>query len=195
MRKKIALFDLDGTLRQSKSGNTFINNPFDQKPILDNWKKAMVLKSQGWHLAGITNRGCVAEGQKTLQSCMMEQLYALDMLNLDLLLFCPDDGRTCWEIDPKRPYNGISKNVAPSVMFRKPFPGMLLRALTVITGDSEIMHGHKVFHEGFDFKNFNNEKHNVFYCGDRPEDKRAAEAIDIKFIDAKDFANDKTITG
>ncbi len=189
---KIALFDLDGTLRQSKSGKTFINEPFDQKPILDNFNKMLILKSHGWQVAGITNQGGIQSGHKSLHSTMMEQLYTLHMLKLDLLLFCPDEGNTAWELDPYLPKTGISKNTAGSVMFRKPNPGMLLRAISVLTNDPEVMVGHKVNTKGFDFRNFDNSKHTVFYCGDRPEDEQAAKAIDIRFIHARDFPNDKT---
>lgn len=193
---KIAMFDLDGTLRQSKSGATFINKPFDQQPIVGNWNKAMFLKSQGWQIVGITNQGGVESGHKSIHTCMMEQLFTASMLKLDLLLFCPDKGHVCWEIDPYLPKSGIFRHVCSTVpMFRKPAAGMLLRAIATVTKDESVMEGHKHDMVDIDFKNFDNSSHTVFYCGDRPEDKKAAEAINIRFIDAKDFVNDKTVKG
>ena len=196
---KIALFDLDGTLRQSKSGKTFINEPFDQKPILENLNKALILKSQGWQIVGITNQGGVEAGHKSIHSAMMEQLYSAHMLKLDLLLFCPDKGSICWEIDPYLPKNGIFKHecsMAP--IFRKPESGMLLRALETVTrGEFGFMTGHKVNQKGVSFSGMHyqqvdNSKVTTFYCGDRPEDAEAASKIGIRFIHARDFANDKT---
>jgi D-glycero-D-manno-heptose 1,7-bisphosphate phosphatase len=193
---KIAMFDLDGTLRLSKSGQTFINDPYDQKPLLANWNKAMILKSQGWQIVGITNQGGVHAGHKSLQACMVEQLHSLHMLRLDLLMFCPDKGHLGWEIDPYNPKDGIFRHTClRAPMFRKPAPGMLLRALATITKDESIMSGHKVDKTHMNFKNFDNSKHTVFYCGDRDEDRMAAECINIRFIHAEDFANDKTTKG
>ena len=194
-RYKIALFDLDGTLRQTKSGKPFINEPFDQQPIGTNLMKMQALRKEGYLTAGITNQGGVLHGHKSIQACMMEQLHSLAMLKPDLLLFCPDEGYTCFELDPYRSKDGIFRHLSAFPVFRKPQPMMLFHAIEVLTARQVgCTQGHKIEmnktgqmvsanYKDIDYKYFDD----LFYCGDRPEDRQAADVAGIKFVDAKDL--------
>ena len=58
---KILFLYLDGTLRETKSGKTFINEPIDQKAI-EGTQKAISYLSQEFVCICITNQGGVAAG-------------------------------------------------------------------------------------------------------------------------------------
>ncbi|MBD0361546.1 MAG: hypothetical protein ICV55_01975 [Coleofasciculus sp. C3-bin4] len=53
--KKIFFLDLDGTVRESKSGAKFINDPYDQKLIVGVKEAIAHYNATGWQLIGITN--------------------------------------------------------------------------------------------------------------------------------------------
>ncbi len=77
---KIFFCDLDGTLRQTKSGATFINQPDDQKAIPGALEATEYLSSIGFILIGITNQGGCApidphtgKPRKSLNDAIEEQ--------------------------------------------------------------------------------------------------------------------------
>lgn len=178
---KIAIFNLEALI-----------DPLTNKTNMPNYNKAMILKSNGTRIVVISDQSAVEAGFKSIHLVMLDMLKASHILRADLLLFCPDKGNNCWEIDPYLPKTGISKNSSSSMMFKLPIPGMILAALTRITNDPDIMTGHRYDGMGFDFKNFNNEAHQIFYCG---SDDAPAVALGIRFINTKDFANDKATKG
>jgi D-glycero-D-manno-heptose 1,7-bisphosphate phosphatase len=57
---KILFLDLDGTIRETKSGAKFINDPYDQKAIDGANTACDQYHKKGWNLIGITNQGGVA---------------------------------------------------------------------------------------------------------------------------------------
>jgi D-glycero-D-manno-heptose 1,7-bisphosphate phosphatase len=79
MSKKIIFFDLDGTLRTTKSGKTFINEPDDQQALEGTQKALAYYQEKGFLLIGITNQGGVAAGHKSLQSAIEEQRITLQL--------------------------------------------------------------------------------------------------------------------
>lgn len=178
---KVAIFGLEALYSQTM-----------QVIRMSNWNKAMILKSKGTQIIVVSNQIAVAEEKKSIHLVMVEMLKLTHMLRADLLLFCPDEGRSCWEIDPYLPKTGIFRHTSQMPMFRMPQAGMLLRGLATVTRDDSIMEGHKHDMKSIDYKNFDNSKHQVFYCG---EDSAAAEALNIRFIHTRDFANDKTTKG
>lgn len=57
---KLLMLDCDGTIRRSKSGATFINDPLDQEIIPEAADAIAHYHNQGWVIVGITNQGGVA---------------------------------------------------------------------------------------------------------------------------------------
>jgi D-glycero-D-manno-heptose 1,7-bisphosphate phosphatase len=160
---KIIFFDLDGTLRETKSGKTFINEPEDQQAIAGTQKALQYYSSKGFTCIGITNQGGVAAGHKSLQSAIEEQWITLQLFpELSEIFFCTTyEGECCYQISQTKKEAlllaaPIHKDV--SVSCRKPNYGMLLLAA-----------------KGNIWKN-------CFMIGDRAEDQQCAEAAGVNFI-------------
>jgi len=159
---KIIFFDLDGTLRETISGKTFINEPQDQKAIEGTQKALAYYQDKGFICIGITNQGGVAAGHKSLESAIKEQRITLQLFpELSEIFFCPNyDGESCYQ---------ISRNNEPLLMksldlmnsCRKPGAGMIELA-TKGFSDLDIAQS--------------------WMIGDRPEDQQCAEAAGIKFV-------------
>lgn len=167
---KLLLLDLDGTVRQSKSGATFINQPDDQQ-LIDGAAEA-ILRYPDWVKIGITNQGGVASGFKTLEDAIKEQQRTLELVWLEAILFCPDmNGETCWVVEEEvnQPYCIIM----PGSNFRKPAPGMLWFARRLAWG-----WGGKLATNSID---------ECLYVGDRDEDEQAAAAANIPFMWAEEW--------
>jgi D-glycero-D-manno-heptose 1,7-bisphosphate phosphatase len=161
---KIIFFDLDGTLRQTKSGKTFINEPEDQQPIEGTQKALTYYQEKGFLLIGITNQGGVAAGHKSMQSAIEEQRITLELFpELSEIFFCPNyGGESCWQVSRD---NVPLEFKAPQpagyidVSCRKPNHGMILIASTGLSDLSD-----------------------CWMIGDRPEDQQCAEAAGVKFV-------------
>jgi len=86
---KIIFFDLDGTLRETISGKTFINEPHDQRAIKGTQKALSSYQKKGFVLIGITNQGGVAAGHKSIESAIEEQRITLELFpELSEIFFC-----------------------------------------------------------------------------------------------------------
>lgn len=160
---KIFFFDLDGTLRQSKSGKTFINEPDDQQPIVGA-KEAIAYYSDSFICIGITNQGGVAAGHKSLESAIEEQRITLELFpELSEIFFCPSyHGDNCYQLSKGNkalPFSAPNSG-GGQVSCRKPGHGMLLIAA-----------------QSFGLEN-------AWMTGDRPEDEQCAAAAGINFIPA-----------
>jgi len=160
---KIFFFDLDGTLRQTKSGETFINEPDDQKPIAGA-SKAIAHYSDSFICIGITNQGGVAAGHKSIENAIEEQRITLELFpELSEIFFCPNWGESCYQISRDNvplPFQAPIGSDSLKVSCRKPGHGMLLIASQAFGLDDAWM------------------------IGDRPEDEKCATAADINFIPA-----------
>lgn len=167
---KLLLLDLDGTLREPKSGNDFIQHPLDQKIIPGADIAIAHYAAKGYFCVGITNQGGVEAGFKSFDDCAIEQQQTLQFFpGLQEILFCPDfGGRDCWrvvrdsEIIEAVHYTFWGSKF--SGKFRKPQPGMLLAAIE-------------------QFQNV--ESSQTWFIGDRPEDELATEAAGINFLAAQ----------
>lgn len=167
---KLYLFDLDGTLRQPKSGAKFINDPQDQQPIPGAIEAVKRASLQGI-CVGVTNQGGVAAGHKQLADAIQEQAISLELFpELLCIYFCPDfEGLHCWLV----PRNAEAKpiHIAWGAQwageFRKPGAGMLKAAM--------------VNHLG------NDAQDKTWMIGDRPEDRDAAQAAGVRFTWASEF--------
>ena len=160
----LLLVDLDGTIRQSLSGQRYFQHSQDQQTILGA-DIALRSYSDDWLIVGITNQGGVAAGYKTIQRCIEEQQYTLELFpQLKEIYFCPDfDGKKCFRVTRHNAYNH-SKTKGPG-HYRKPGAGMLHLAMA----------RHKHIPQ------------NTWYVGDRSEDEAAARRAGVQFQWAEDW--------
>jgi D-glycero-D-manno-heptose 1,7-bisphosphate phosphatase len=163
MANNIIFFDLDGTLRETISGKTFINEPHDQKAIEGTQKALAYYQEKGFVMIGITNQGGVAAGHKSLQSAIEEQRITLQLFpELSEIFFCTTyEGDNCYQVSQTE--KGVLLCAAPirkdvPVSCRKPNYGMLLLAAKGNIGKD------------------------CWMIGDRPEDQQCAEDAGVKFV-------------
>jgi len=165
---KIFFFDLDGTLRETNSGKTFINKPDDQKPIAGASEAIAYYHSKGFVCIGITNQGGVAAGHKQLVEAEKEQEIILELFpELLCIYFCPDfEGNHCWLKSKEHPASPIHISWGKQFVgeFRKPGAGMIKAAI--------------LNHHG------NTMSADCWMTGDRPEYGQCAATAGIKFIPA-----------
>lgn len=158
---KIFFFDLDGTLRETKSGKTFINEPDDQKSIAGA-SKAIAHYSDRFICIGITNQGGVAAGHKSIESAIEEQHITFELFpELSEIFFCPNWGESCYQ---------ISRGNAP-LSFEAPIGDDSLKVSCRKPGHGMLLIASQTF--GLD---------NAWMVGDRPEDEQCATAAGINFI-------------
>jgi D-glycero-D-manno-heptose 1,7-bisphosphate phosphatase len=160
---KIIFFDLDGTLRQTKSGQTFINQPEDQKAIEGTQEALAYYQKKGFLMIGITNQGGVAAGHKSLQSAIEEQRITLQLFpELSEIFFCPNyDGESCYQVSrDNEPL--LMKTLDLMNSCRKPGAGMIELAMRGFS-DLDIAQSWMI-------------------GDDRAEDQQCAEAAGVKFV-------------
>jgi D-glycero-D-manno-heptose 1,7-bisphosphate phosphatase len=160
---KIIFFDLDGTLRETISGKTFINEPHDQRAIEGTQKALSYYQEKGFVMIGITNQGGVAAGHKSLQSVIEEQRITLQLFpELSEIFFCPNWGESCYQLSKgNQPleFSAPLSGDGTAISCRKPGHGMIsvaARSLAELT--------------------------DCWMIGDRPEDQKCAEAAGVKFV-------------
>lgn len=169
---KLLILDLDGTVRQPKSGAKFITDPLDQEIIPGSQVAIANYKSQGWLIVGATNQGGVAAGYKQLEDAITEQHQTLRLCpEITCIYFCPDyQGLHCWLccIEPVVESSPIHTawGTEFSGTYRKPGAGMLNAAIKN--------------HLGLRLP-----EHQILYVGDREEDKGAS--ANIPFMWASDW--------
>ncbi|MEG4805392.1 hypothetical protein QUB63_32505 [Microcoleus sp. ARI1-B5] len=145
---KIFFLDLDGTIRETKSGETFINRPDDQQPIPGALAATEYLSSIGFTLIGITNQGGCAvidpatgKPQKSLDDAIAEQKISLELFpKLSEIYFCPSWGENCFQVSRWCQLNSFrapTGNSGSSISCRKPGHGMILRAIESIHSDAD----------------------------------------------------------
>lgn len=170
---KLLLLDKDGTLISPKSGAKFVGDPWDQVPLPNVSDRLKKYATEGWKMTIISNQGGVAAEHKSLENCILEMKFCLELFPEILeAYFCPNfEGSECWRVwdncdnDHRIVYNenSLTADLQLIGQFRKPNPGMLALAAS--------------------FYNFDE----ILYVGDRPEDEGAAIAANIPFQWAADF--------
>jgi len=121
----LVVFDADNTLRQSKSGERFINDPLDQKPTEGAIELVASIKRQGASIYIATNQGGIEMGHKTLQNGIIEQRQTLQLFPQITAVCMADNYQTSffWYIDRQ----GEQRVRGPiGIKARKPGSGMLL---------------------------------------------------------------------
>lgn len=134
---ELVIFDIDGTLTQTQSGDTFPRSLTDRAPIRHAEAKVAKLHDLGVNVAVATNQGGVAHGYydlTELRSTLCEQLYWWYGISNWNVMICPHH--------PK----GTVKDFARECACRKPSPYMLLHLMiyhhvapsrTLFVGDME----------------------------------------------------------
>lgn len=167
---KILFLNLDGTVRRTKSGARFINDPHDQELIPGVMEAIARYDLEEWKVIGITNQGGVGTGHKTLENCILEQEVTLEIAPfLSSIYFCPDNGERCFSVhrDVEILVDEIEDMPDLKWTFRKPDTGMIYAAETEYELYGELM------------------------IGDRPEDEECAKKAEIPFIWAHEWRGDK----
>jgi len=161
----LLLVDKDGTLIQTKSGEKFVNKPWDQEALPGVKEALKYYKQRDWKIIIISNQGGVSAGHKSLESAIAEMRFCMELLpEIEECYFCPDfEGENCYRIwaDDFIHYTGDSYSVCELEMknqFRKPMPGMLKLAAHIECAEK------------------------VWYVGDRDEDEQAAAAAGLNFM-------------
>ncbi len=179
---KLLILDMDGTIRVNGAADFdnleltsgFINSPRDQKLIPSAIAAMKQFKSKGFTIIGASNQGGVAAGKKSLDDCIAEQAYTIELayeadIEIAEILFCPDyEGKICMSVDGSKDghwdYSERYKDCAP---FRKPSGGM-------------IDVGMFLYIDPFEYSE-------VIFVGDRDEDEQAAKAANVQFIHAAEW--------
>lgn len=168
---KLLLLDKDGTLVAPVSGAKFVQSPWDQAAISGVEGAIARYVSEGWTPVIVSNQGGVKAGFKSLESCILEMQFCLELFPAILeAYFCPDGGMDCWRAwgncseEHRILYgNGWTSGGYKLASFRKPGPGMLQLAIDIHAPDQ------------------------VIYVGDRPEDQAAAQAAGLSFMWADEW--------
>jgi len=169
--KKILFVDLDGTIRQTKSGKTFINDPKDQQLIPGAMQALKRYHDKNWLIVGITNQGGVPQFM-TLADAIAGCYNTIELSQglIKAVFMAPGmDGEYCWKISSRELIN-VSR-VIPRLAgtYRKPGTGMV----------------------EFACDHFSVEPNNCLFVGDRPEDDLCAAAAEIDFILADRWRQDE----
>lgn len=117
--------DADGTIRKTKSGKTFINDPEDQEPIAGTIELLKTIAKQGHPIWIATNQGGVSAGYKTLESAIAEQKKTLDLFPMITgVCMATDYVSSAFWVITERTEKQVEGTLG--IKARKPDPGMLL---------------------------------------------------------------------
>ena len=174
---KLAIFDKDGTLTIPASGEQFVQDPHDQKPIPGMLSVLDYFDKNNYTIAVASNQLGIKYNYKTEDETIEEFLFLATIYpQIDYMIFCPDEGESAISIDFKRAtqttrlcdtsvsYHFRGNYLPQFEKFRKPNSGMLQYLI-----------------RKFEVK----PTEDCFYCGDRQEDFLAAKDLELPFFWAK----------
>jgi len=150
---KLCIFDVDGTLVESKSGATFRKSADDWQWMPGRLEKLKMLRESDIKLAVATNQGGVAFGYFEKSDITREILKVVE--GMTGISYYPSALYICYT-HPKAKIEEYQKD---DDIRRKPGPGMLLEAM----------------------ETFGVGPKDTLFVGDREEDRLAAEAAKIDF--------------
>lgn len=159
--KSVLYLDIDGTVRHGKDELGFFVSKASEVIVFPEAKKLILkAKEAGWRIVGISNQGGIALGLANLTDiaeAFIETNKQCDYA-FDKIAFCQ--------------HHPNAKDPEYAVCWcRKPRAGLVIES-------------------ALDLARKNNEyypPHLSLFVGDRPEDKECAEAVNIKFMDAKEW--------
>jgi D-glycero-D-manno-heptose 1,7-bisphosphate phosphatase len=169
---KVLYVDLDGTVRRSKSGQTFIKDETDIEEIPGIGKLLWRYREFGYVICGVSNQGGVAYGFKTSFQNELEILETVKLFEKNQEAGKPTIHpfsiiKCCFHHE-----NGNTEPFNHKSLFRKPNYGML--------AEIEVELFNKKIIVDYD---------NSIFVGDRPEDEQCAASAGIKFEWIDDFLN------
>lgn len=178
MKQRYFFFDLDGTLRKTKSGKTFIDTPDDQEAIPGTQGAVKYFASLGFKIVGVSNQGgCAAidpntgHPYKSIDNTIVEQQVTLELFpEMEKIMFCPTYKHPSYCYEVTRDSTVLVQ--APIDIFgneiscRKPGHGMIIAA---VRNEKEM-----------DFDG-------SWMTGDRNEDQLCASGAMVNFIWANLF--------
>ncbi|NES91552.1 hypothetical protein [Okeania sp. SIO2B9] len=187
-KQRLLILDLDNTIRQTISGNEFINDdPEDQELIKGTAQKIKEYKDAGYRIVGITNQKGVSLGYKTLDNCIKEQRFTLGLCpELERILFCPDDGDSLVIISREATFMINSKTFLNSNMIDE------YKSL-----DSSIIKGFDSFRKpgigAIQFLSLDRDicRDRSLFVGDMETDLQCAEKAKIKFLYPQEWLDKK----
>lgn len=159
--KPALCLDLDGTVRRSKSGATFIKNFDDVELIQEVVETAWHYKDAGFLVFGITNQAGIAHGFKNKGDVVRENNVTI---NLSDHLFYEVFYAPCDEKGNTYPFDVRTFN-------RKPNIGML-----AVCENFALVRGLGVI-----------DWNNSLIVGDRPEDEQLAKNAEVSFMHVNTF--------
>lgn len=165
---KLLLLDKDGTLVIPRSGQQFVQAPWDQEPLPGVMEAIAHYAINGWTPVIVSNQAGIAAGHKTLEETFQEMRFCLELFpRIKESYFCPDfEGSECWRCwgscsEQHRIWRGRrsyeTQELELQGLYRKPSPGMLRLAIATHVPEEILM------------------------VGDRPEDEAAAQAAGVPF--------------
>jgi|ERR1044072_518256 D-glycero-D-manno-heptose 1,7-bisphosphate phosphatase len=164
-KKRILCLDLDGTVRRSKSGKTFIEGPDDIEIIPGMKELLWKYYEEGWTLIFVSNQGGVAHGFKTNINVREEANRTVELLQrydkrcVRLHLWCPYDEK------------GKASEYDWRSLCRKPNYGLLAQA------EQTLLNEHCIIPDW----------DNSLFVGDMSTDEECAKSAGIPFMWAHDF--------
>jgi D-glycero-D-manno-heptose 1,7-bisphosphate phosphatase len=158
---KILLVDINGTITKTLDGSPFT---LDTEPtaieLIPGVTEALDrYVALGFAIIGVSNQGGIEAGFRSHASVQSEMQHTMLLApQISEILYCPDfKGLECWSVTPFQWAECHNSDLAGA--YRKPNPGMLQWAMP-------------------DAPYF------AVMVGDRDEDRQAAAAIDVIFLDA-----------
>ena len=158
--KKLLIFDLDGTVRRTKSGSTFPENHEDWELIPESLK--IVEQYKPSLIVGATNQKGIKLGFVTQSDIVAGINLTMDFFPFNYVMCCPDDGENCFIVgtSPMGRYVKALDSM-PFGYYRKPGTGMLNYAIN---------------NSGFT-------RYETLMVGDWRSDEEAAHRSSIKYLD------------
>lgn len=170
-KKRILCLDLDGTVRRTKSGKPFSENPDDVELIPGMKELIWKYSFEGWLIIYVTNQGGVAHGFKTIEDVEAEIQNTFKLLNDDREEYYPCFAYYVCLMEPK----GKLEHLAWRSLSRKPSYGTPSYGM-LITAEEEITEA-----------GYLPDWDNSLFVGDRPEDEECAKSAGVPFMWAHDF--------
>lgn len=141
MKQKYFWFDLDGTLRRTKDGKTFIDSPDNQEAIPGAQQAIEYFAAKGFKIIGVSNQGgCAAidpatnKPRKSLEDAITEQQITLGLFpQMEKIMFCPtyDENSYCYQVTKEcaRLVPAPIGKSGGTISCRKPGHGMILASV------------------------------------------------------------------
>jgi D-glycero-D-manno-heptose 1,7-bisphosphate phosphatase len=161
-RVPVLYLDLDGTVRHHKDDpDRFVNQPDDVMVYPEAVTVMKRWKDHGGRIIGVSNQGGIALGYITQEQCAatMRRTNELTGGLFDHIAWC-------------RHYPSVKNPEMARCWCRKPAPGLIIEAAQAVRGQ----HPDEMY-----------PPHMALMVGDRPEDRGAAAAANIDFMDAAEW--------